>query len=185
LPTWTEALGFVTGAVCVGLIVRENAWNWPIGLANNAFFFVLFLRSRLYGDMMVQVVYFVLGIYGWWHWLFGGVQRSQLPISRLSRAEWIVIVAAIPALTAAVRPILIAVNGASPLMDALTTVLSLIAQYLMTLKRIEHWWLWILADALYVPLYVSRQLPLTAVLYFGFLLLCIAGLRRWRRSIAA
>ena len=47
----TEAWGFVTGGVCVWLVVREHMWNWPVGLANNVFFFIIFLQSRLFADM--------------------------------------------------------------------------------------------------------------------------------------
>ena len=59
--TWTEGLGFATGAVNVWLIVRENPWNWPIGLANNFFYFIVFWESRLYADMGLQSVFFALG----------------------------------------------------------------------------------------------------------------------------
>lgn len=54
----TEAWGFVTGGVCVWLVVREHVLNWPVGLANNVFFFVLFLQGRLFADMGLQVMYF-------------------------------------------------------------------------------------------------------------------------------
>ena len=91
--------------------------------------------------------------------------------------------AAIPVGTWALREILLAVNGAAPFWDAATTVLSLAAQYLLGRKRVENWLLWIAADLIYIPLYLSRALPLTAVLYAAFLAMCLIGWRDWRRSL--
>lgn len=173
-----EAWGFATGGVCVWLVVREQVWNWPIGLANNLVFFVLFLRGRLFADMALQLVYFVLGVYGWWNWLHGdrGGRATILPTTR---REWVTLAWAVPAGTVALREVLQAVNGAAPFWDALTTVLSLAAQYLLCRKRLENWFFWIVADVVYVPLYLSRGLPLTAMLYAVFLAMCLAGLRAW------
>lgn len=175
----TEAWGFVTGGVCVWLVVREHLWNWPVGLANNVFFFVLFWRSRLYADMGLQVVYFGLGVYGWLNWIYGGEHRTALRISRTTRIEWLALGAAIPLSTWGLREVLIAVNGAAPFWDSLTTVLSLAAQYLLCRKRLENWLFWIAADVIYIPLYLSRHLPLTAVLYGVFLVMCLFGVRTW------
>src|SRR5262249_50289724 len=88
----TEAWGFVTGGICVWLVVREHVWNWPIGLANNLFFLVLFFHGRLYADMSLQIIYVGLGIYGWLNWVFGGQNHSVLKISRTSRLEWLALV---------------------------------------------------------------------------------------------
>ena len=178
-----EAWGFVTGGICVWLVVREHMWNWPIGLANNVFFFVLFLQGRLFADMSLQVVYFGLGFYGWLNWLFGGENRTVLRVSRATRTEWAVLLGAIPICTWGLREILVAVNGAAPFWDSLTTVLSLAAQYLLCRKRFENWFLWIAADLIYIPLYLSRNLPLTAVLYAVFLVMCLIGVREWKRSL--
>jgi nicotinamide mononucleotide transporter len=178
-----EAWGFVTGGVCVWLVVREHVWNWPVGLANNIFFFVIFLHSRLYADMSLQVVYLGLGIYGWLNWLFGGKGHTALPISRTVRSEWAALLAAVPVCTWGMREVLVQVNDAAPLWDALTTVLSLAAQYLLCRKRFENWWFWIAADVIYIPLYFSRKLPLTAVLYGVFLAMCLVGVRQWSRSL--
>jgi nicotinamide mononucleotide transporter len=81
------------------------------------------------------------------------------------------------------REVLVWVNDAAPLWDAMTTVLSLAAQYLLCRKRFENWWFWIAADVIYIPLYLSRQLPLTAVLYAVFLVMCLVGVREWSRSL--
>lgn len=181
----TEVLGFVSGGVCVWLVVREHLWNWPIGLANNVVFFVLFLQSRLYADMGLQVVYFVLGLYGWWQWRFGGPRHDRLPVSRATVGEWIALAVLAPLGFFGLRVLLLALNGAAPAADSATTVLSLAAQYLLCRKRIENWWFWIAADLIYVPLYISRDLPLTALLYGGFLVLCLLGWRAWYGSLRA
>lgn len=175
----TEAWGFVTGACCVWLVVRENIWNWPIGLANNVVFVILFWHARLFADMGLQFVYIALGIWGWWHWLHGGKERKPLQVSRARKCEWYGIVVALTLGTFLLRWILVQCNGSAPFLDAFTTMLCLCAQYLLCRKRLENWYLWILADLIYVPLYASRNLPLTAVLYGLFIILCLMGLKHW------
>jgi nicotinamide mononucleotide transporter len=179
----TEVFGFVTGGMCVWLVVREHILNWPLGLANNIFFFLLFFSSRLFADMALQVVYFGLGVYGWWNWLHGRGDRPTIPISRATPVEWLALLLLIPLGTVGIRELLLMVNGAAPFWDALTTVLSLVAQYLLCRKRFENWLFWIAADIIYVPLYLSRGLPLTAMLYAVLLLMCLIGITRWCRSL--
>jgi nicotinamide mononucleotide transporter len=183
--TVTEAWGFVTGGICVWLVVREHLWNWPVGLANNILFFILFLRARLYADMSLQTIYFALGIYGWWNWTFGGKSGSPLAITRVSRNEWLALFLAVPLGVWLLRLLLLRLNGAAPFADSLTTILSLAAQYLLSKKRLENWWFWILADCIYIPLYFGRQLPLTAALYAIFLVMCLCGLRQWSLKLYA
>jgi nicotinamide mononucleotide transporter len=175
----TESAGFATGGVCVWLTVRENLWTWPIGLANNVVFFVLFWQARLFADTYLQVVYFALGTYGWWNWSAGGAGGTPLRVSRASAREWVGLAVFVVLGVWGLREMLIRVAGAAPFWDALTTILSLAAQYLLCRKRLENWWVWITADLIYVPLYWSRHLPLTALLYGVFLLMCVCGLREW------
>lgn len=180
----TEAFGFATGAICVWLVTRGNIWNWPIGLANNIFFGILFWRAGLFADFGLQGVYFALGIWGWWQWLRGGPDHGALKVTRTTHCEWIRLLIGIPAATFGLRELLIVVNGAAPFWDALTTILCLAAQYLLCRKRFENWWFWIAADLIYVPLYLNRNLPLTAVLYAAFIVLCLIGLRRWKQELS-
>jgi nicotinamide mononucleotide transporter len=182
----TEILGFVTGALCVVLVIRRNIWNWPAGLANNGFYLVLFFQAGLYADAGLQIVYLALGAYGWWAWLHGGVDRSPLDIRRTLPREAVVLVTITVVGTLALAILLRSVTDSTvPLADGLTTTLSLVAQWMLTRKLLENWWVWIVADVLYVGLYIYKDLRLTAVLYAVFLVLCVLGLRAWRRVMPA
>lgn len=183
-PGLTEALGFVTGALCVYLVVKENVWNFPIGIANCLFFLVLFTQTRLYGDAALQLIYIALGFQGWYLWLRGGENRTPLRVERASRRLLVGVAAFVVVGTIGLTLFFRRVNDAAPFLDAFTTVLSLGAQYLLNRKAVENWLLWMTADVVYIYLYFTRGLQLTAVLYFVFLCLCVAGLRRWLKSMS-
>lgn len=179
-----EVFGFVTGGACVWLLVREDVASWPIGLANNLTYLVIFFRSRLFADAGLQLVFFTVGVWGWYHWVFRRGARRELAVTRATRNEWLALLLAAPVATWLLREVLIAAQGAAPFWDALTTVISLGALALQAGKRIENWLWWIAADLVYVPLYLSRGLPLTALLYAIFLAMCLVGWRQWRASLA-
>ncbi|MFF9200087.1 nicotinamide riboside transporter PnuC [Streptomyces sp. NPDC014779] len=185
--SWTEVLGFGSGALCVWLVARQHVANWPIGIANNLFFVLLFTQSGLYADAGLQFVFIALAAYGWWTWTHGGGPGSDtLPVRRTSRAEWTWLIAA-GAVGTLVLTLLLdrATDSTVPFWDALTTALSLMATYGQCRKRLESWWLWIAADVVYVPLYAYKELYLTSLLYVGFMTLCVLGLRGWTRDLAA
>ncbi|RYX83257.1 nicotinamide riboside transporter PnuC [bacterium] len=182
---WAEAWGFATGLWCVALVMRNNVWNFPIGIINNIFFFALFFSERLYNDMTLQIVYFAFGLAGWYSWVYGGRERTPLPISRATPKMLAATVVGIAIATPILMMLSQAFNGAAPLWDALTTAISLGAQFLLNGKRLENWWFWIVADAIYVPLYLSRGLGLTAALFALFLVIAITGLFSWKREVVA
>ncbi|MER6945149.1 nicotinamide riboside transporter PnuC [Nonomuraea sp. NPDC000554] len=183
--TWTEILGFVTGALCVWLVARRHIANWPVGIANNVFFIVVFTQAGLYADAGLQIVFIALACFGWWTWARGGSPGQTLPVRRTSRVEWVWLLVSGAAGTAVLTVFLTrATDSTVPFWDALTTCLSLAATYGQCRKRLESWWLWIAADVVYIPLYAYKELYLNALLYVGFLTLCVLGLRSWQRDMA-
>ena len=181
--SWAELLGFVSGIVTVALAVVQRVETFPVGIANNVFFFVLFWDARLYADASLQVVYAVLSAMGWWAWLRLGPRRGPLEVSPASPVLLAATVAGVVAATLVLMPILREAHGSAPFLDALTTSISLGAQLLLNLKRLQTWFFWIAADLIYIPLYVDRELHLTAIVYVVFLALCFAGLARWRSAL--
>src|SRR3981189_2938249 len=81
---WMEIWGFITGAVCVGLQVKQNIWNWPIGIANNVLYIIVFWRSGLFADCGLQVFYIIISVYGFSSWRRGGAQHSELKVSAVT-----------------------------------------------------------------------------------------------------
>ncbi|MBO3084473.1 nicotinamide riboside transporter PnuC [Cellulomonas fengjieae] len=181
---WIEILGFVTGAACVWLAARENVWNFPVGIVNTGLFLVLFASTGLYANAGLQVVYLVLNGLGWYWWLRGGRDNGVLTVRRTPRAAWVVGVVAVVVLTAVLTVTLRDVSAA-PFGDSLTTSLSLVAQLMMGRKWLGSWAVWIVTDVLLVGLYLSQGLYLTAALYVLFIGLCVQGVVRWRRALAA
>jgi nicotinamide mononucleotide transporter len=179
-----EIAGFVTGAMAVWLAVRQNPWNWPFGVANAVFLFFLFLQARLYGDMALQILFMAICLLGWYRWLYGGEGHSRLSVTRITPASALAYTVVGVAATAVFTPYLRSVGDASPLLDAVTTVMSVEAQYLMTRKVIEHWLVWMAADVIYIWLYAERGLYVTSLLYVIFFAMCVAGWREWLRDVS-
>jgi nicotinamide mononucleotide transporter len=181
-----EILGFVSGALCVWLVARENVGNWPLGIANNVMFLILFWATGIYAASMLQLIFLALSVYGWWAWLRGGTAHTTLKISRTTRSQWLVLGVLGVLGTAGLTMLLDnATDSTVPAPDAITTVLALLATWGQTRKKLESWWLWLAADLIYVPLYLYKDLWLTAVLYLGFIALCVVGLRNWLVSFRA
>jgi nicotinamide mononucleotide transporter len=182
LASMLESASFITGALCVWLTVKQSIWNFPIGMINVATFCVVFFQSRLYADAGLQVVYFGLGAIGWYLWLHGGANRTALRVSRASERELTLICIFVAFSTLGLWKALAQVGGAASFWDALTTSISLSSQWLLNRKRLESWIGWIIVDIIYVPLYIYKDLYLTAILYGLFLLIAIMGLRAWRAA---
>lgn len=184
-PTsWAEVLGFAAGAGCVYLVARQNVLSWPVGILNAALWIVLFGTAGLYADSALQVFYIALGLWGWWQWLHGGLDRTPLRVSTTTPRQWAAL-ATIGVLGTAAMTLFLDRYTAStvPLPDAVTTVLSLLATWGQCRKKVESWLLWMTADVIYVPLYQYKGLTLTALLYIGFFVLCVLGLVQWRRDL--
>lgn len=176
----TEVIGFITGGYCVWLAVVENIWNWPIGIVNAVAFTALFMSSKLYSDAGLQIVYIVLGFIGWYYWLHGGKNRTERSVSRIARKEAVLLTIVGIAATVGMVHFLKTIGDSAPFWDGLTTVSSLVAQYMLTRKYLENWLVWIATDVIYIGLYGYKHLMLTSLLYALFLTMCIIGYRDWK-----
>ena len=180
---WLEMIAAAFGLVCVWLSARQNIGCWPTGLINVSLYIAIFFHARLYSDMLLQVVYVFMQLYGWYTWLYGGSERTNLPLSRLpirSMVLWCVVCligAGLLGLSMHLRT-----DAAFPYVDAFAAVASLIAQWLMARKIVESWLVWIVVNVVSIPMYFCKELHWTAGLYLVYLGLATWGWFAWRSA---
>jgi nicotinamide mononucleotide transporter len=177
-----DLAGFATGLACVVLAARGSIWNFPLGIANAMVLGVLFHQVGLFGDMVLQGVFFALSIQGWIGWR-NRERRTLRPCAgKLSDHLMGIVVMAV--LVFPLRHRLEILGGSAPWPDALVTAGSLWAQWLLNRRSVSCWVWWIAVDLVSVPLYWSKGLPLISLLYVVFLGLCAHGWLQWRRDLS-
>jgi nicotinamide mononucleotide transporter len=185
--TGLEIVGTVFGLLCVGLTIRRNIWCWPTGLVQVIIYAYIFYKAKLYSDYILHLIYIVMQIYGWHHWLRGGGPgENHLPISTLSPKTGLAWVATTLAGTAALGFSMSHWTDASfPYWDAFTTAASLVAQWLLARKILQNWLFWIAVDVVAIPVYIAKELYVTSGLYSIFLILATLGWLKWLQACRA
>lgn len=179
-----EMVATLTGLLCVWLTAKENIWCWPIGLINVGCFFFMFYEAKLYADMTLQVLFFLLSIQGWIIWMTKRDQANVRPTTKVSSKMLMILPITLVVATILWGYVLTNYTDASiPYLDAFIAVLSIIAQYLLSSKILENWYAWIVVDVLSIGMYLYKDLYSVAFLYLVFLLIAISGLIQWNKNI--
>ena len=184
--TRLELVAVVTGFACVWLAARESIWNFPVAIVSCLLYVFVFSQTRLYADCGLQFFFIALSGYGWYEWLYGGRGDSALAVTHTSSREWLVSAGFVLFFTLGFGYYLRhSTDAALPYVDSFTTAGSLVAQYLLTRKRLENWLLWLLVDLVYVPLYWYKNLYFSSLLFALYLALAAYGYWEWRREMLA
>lgn len=180
-----EVVGVFFGLLSVFFSVKQSIWTWPTGIVSVGAFGFLFFDIKLYADMCLQLFFLWSCIQGWYFWLRGGTNKTELKISLLSAQQRVAIAAGVVAAVLTIGFLFSQFTDASlPYLDSTASGMSVVAQLLMMRKKFEHWFLWIAVDVLSVGIYIYKDIPLTAALYFVFLLLCVKGWMEWRKELS-
>jgi nicotinamide mononucleotide transporter len=179
---WLEIAGVVTTLLGIGLTSWRKMACWPVVLVSDVIYLVVFFRTRLYSDALLQVFFLAFTLYGWWYWWRGVREDGEVRVVRLG---WSMMLAALAA--GAVGSLVLGalakqVHAALPYLDATLASYSLVASWWAARKHITNWWLWIAVDLIYIGEYIYKGLWPTAVLYAGLVVLAVLGLILWRRA---
>lgn len=183
ITNWIMVVGVLTGGGSVLFLALNRAKiGWLLGIINAVFFVILMAKYHLYADVTLNTYYFFTSAAGLFWWLKGGKAKTPLKIQRLSKRGWIYVGIAAIIGTLTMGWALATFTAASiPYIDTFTTVLSFIGQFLLARKFFENWYIWIAADVIDIGIYMFKGLPLVAALTVVYIVLCVAGIIKWRK----
>lgn len=193
--TWSDLIGFMSGEVlletiavltgiyCVWLNVRQNIWTWPAAILSSLLFGIIFYNERLFTTMLLQGLFIGISIYGWRAWLTGGPGGGTLHVSRLSPNTGLILGGLTILGTIGFALFLTYITSSEyPVIEGLTTMLSVVGSWMAARKLLESWIVWIITDVIYVGLFIATSLYQTSFLYALYLVLATIGYIAWRNS---
>jgi nicotinamide mononucleotide transporter len=164
----------------VFLAYKNSIHTWWTGIIAVALFAILFFEVSLYADVTLQIYFLITSAYGWWNWVYGDQSKNQLPITRTTKSRLLPYIIGSLLVYAGYSYLLHAFTDASyPFIDSIVLVASVMGQFLLMERKLENWCFWLLVDLIAVPLFLSKELYLTALIYFAFLINAILGLYNW------
>ena len=188
-PTYVivlEFFAFVFGIISVVYAKKENILVYPTGIICTVITIYLLYRAQYFGDMMMNIYYSIMSIYGWWNWSRIKDNRYIVLITNTSKREYLTsafFFFLTIAITFFVYKMNLEILHISNYIDIFTSGIFFTGMWLMANKKIECWIFWIIGDIITVPLYGYRGLGMLSLQYMIFLILAIQGYYEWKKTL--
>ena len=175
-----EIIAIIISIIGVTLTIKRQMWCWFFNFIAFVLYAYIFYEYKLYGETILQFIFIVLNLYGFYHWRKGKVEEHTIRIEK-SNAPTLVM----QMVLASIAGLLFGLglhyftDASLPILDAQLAAFSLLATYWTTQKYIATWALWVIVDIIYVGMFLYKSLYLTAGLYAVFIGLAILGWKQW------
>lgn len=181
-----EIIAVFFGFLSVWFSKENKILVFPTGIISTLIFVYLLLKWELLGDMMINVYYFIMSIYGWYVWTKKIDDTQVTPISRTTFNEKKISIALFIATLLFVFLIYQTFDKWTSwvaYVDTLTTAIFFVGMWLMAKRKLENWIYWIIGDIISVPLYFYKGLTFTSLQYFIFTFIAIFGYLAWKKNL--
>ena len=179
-----EVVGAVIGLAYLFFEYRASIWTWVFGVLMPIVYVYLFFRNGLYANMSINIYYIVASVYGFVMWRRASSQQSdETIIESCPRRYWLAILLVLALLTAALYLVLSLLHESQyPLLDALSTALSIVMMYMLSRRWYQQWLLCIATEPIMIALGVMTGMYATAVMYSVYMVVAVMGYFKWRRK---
>ena len=178
-----ELIAVFFGLLSVWFSKNNNVLVYPTGIINTSIFVYLLVKWELLGDMIINIYYFLMSIYGWYYWTRKSNNQEYTPITKINELDMKIILIIIISSTLFVSYLYSFFDKWSGLVsyiDIFTTAIFFAGMWLMARRKIESWFFWILGDVISVPLYFVKGLAFSSFQYLIFTLIAVAGYYKWK-----
>ena len=178
-----ELIAVFFGLLSVWFSKNNNVLVYPTGIINTSIFVYLLVKWELLGDMIINIYYFLMSIYGWYYWTRKSNNQEYTPITKINELDIKIILIIIISSTLFVSYLYSFFDKWSGLVsyiDIFTTAIFFAGMWLMARRKIESWFFWILGDVISVPLYFVKGLAFSSFQYLIFTLIAVAGYYKWK-----
>lgn len=179
-----EVHGFVFTLICVWLNTQEDIWAWFFAIIAGIEYAIVFLGAKIYAEFGLQLFFIITSFYGWYQWRFGKIKKVEKSLYIRYNSTQSYLLFLLFALLSFTTLYLILIKFSDtdvPFLDAITTAISLTAQTMLAKKFIENWLLWIVANSIYIILFIYKGLYLTAILYAILWVMAVYGWLKWQK----
>ncbi|MRI01915.1 nicotinamide riboside transporter PnuC [Kriegella sp. EG-1] len=181
-----EIVAVFFGLLSVWFSKQNNIWVYPTGLLSTSIFVYLLFKWGLIGDMLINIYYFIMSLYGWYIWTRKIDAEHFTPITLVTKKEH-KISAYIFISTIIFVFIVYQIFGKwtswTAYVDTITTAIFFVGMWLMAKRKVENWIYWIIGDVISVPLYFYKGFTFTSFQYLIFTILAVFGYFAWKKSL--
>lgn len=181
-----ELIAVVFGFLSVWFSKQENILVYPTGIVSTIIFVYLLWQWQLLGDMMINIYYSSMSIYGWYVWTRKVDAVHFIPITKTTKKEhiWSVFIFSGTWLfTYGIYEYFDKWSDWTAYVDTFTTAIFFVGMWLMARKKLENWIYWIIGDIISVPLYFYKGLTFTSIQYFLFTIIAFYGYKAWKNTL--
>ncbi len=192
------SLASITGVICVVLVAKRSLSNYIFGVVNVSLYAYISYKSALYGDFALNALYYLpMQFIGWAMWVkergsvnsSGCIDNSLVKSHKMSSKERVIwSIASILSVLLVGYLLDIFTEDPQPYKDSATTVLSIIAMFLLAKKYMEQWVLWSIANVISVVMWVllwsrgDEHAVLMVIMWVFYLANSINGLIVWNKA---
>jgi nicotinamide mononucleotide transporter len=180
-----EVTAVLFGIASVWFAKKENIWVYPTGIISTAIYVYICFKFVLYGDLIINIYYTMMSIYGWYMWS-KIVQGHHIEITKLNKTDTLKAIGIFASTAVFVVFVYLYFNRfdrVTDYFDTFTTGVFFAAMWLMANKKIEHWLLWIAGNIISIPLYFIKGLGFTGLQFIIFLMIAIFGYIEWKKHL--